>query len=189
MTSPIVASGTQIRTVVVTGGAVGIPLVLSDITCTNTDPPQPYKQWKFNTSSMIRDGLPDTLVGHDKSNINILRYPKDIVCKYMDALSEVPKIWSGKREEFEPQDGAKGRVHIDALIHIGMNPGSSAYSLEKRARRDGYEEPGEDGVYLPPSTFNGLPEELHPWFDLDDVAHRLSKELPVRLACPNSSKS
>lgn len=138
---------------------------------------------------MIRDGLPDTLVGHDKSNINILRYPKDIVCRYTDALGEVPKIWSLKREEFEPQDGAKGHVHIDALIHIGMNPVSSAYSLEKRARRDGYEEPGEDGVYLPPSTFNGLPKELHPWFDLEDVAHRLSKELPVRLACPNSSKS
>jgi hypothetical protein len=130
---------------------------------------------------MIRNGLPNHISRPGKPPIRIHKYPHDIVCKYTEVLQLMPQLWGGKRAVFDPNGMPDEKVSIDAMVHIGMNPASNDYLFEKRARRDGYEEPGDDGVYLSPDALEGLPEELHTGFDLEGIAAQVKRSLPVGL--------
>lgn len=66
---------------------------------------------------------------------------------------------------------------------MGMNSKAAEgeYVLEKRARRDGYAQAGEDGELLPSDALEGMPEELCVGFDVDDIGAKMSESLPVSL--------
>ena len=55
------------------------------------------------------------------------------------------------------------------------------FSAEKIAYRDGYESPGEDGVYVEKEHFTklGLPESLKPAFDTDAAVTKVKEQFPV----------
>jgi hypothetical protein len=131
---------------------------------------------------MIRDALPDQISRPNKHPINILKYSNDILCNYSDVLELTPELWNGKRSVYDTNCSPDETVHIDVMLHIGMNAGDNMYDFEMRARREKYEEPGENGVYLSPKELKGLPEELRPGFNIKDVAARVAKALPVSLA-------
>ena len=60
------------------------------------------------------------------------------------------QLWSGKRSVYQPQYPGQKPIEIGLMLHIGMRPGDNCFCFEKIARRDGYDQPGTDGVYLPP---------------------------------------
>ncbi len=129
---------------------------------------------------MVRDRIPDRMTRKGKLPINILRYPHDIHCAYEDVLALIPELWSGKRSVYQPDSPSGKEMPIDLMIHIGMNSAEERnYVIEQRARRDGYEQPGEDGKYLPPDALKGLPEEMFVGFDVEDIVARVAKSLPV----------
>ena len=65
------------------------------------------------------------------------------------------------------------------MIHVGMHPDNDVYFLEKRARREKYEHLGEDGKPFPRNALKGQPDRLFVGFDLEDVASRIRRPLPV----------
>lgn len=142
---------------------------------------QPYAEWDFNTSSMIRDALPERIVRDDQTVIEILKYPYNIYCSYTDILERYPTLWNGQRSVYEPNASADvdERVHIDIMIHMGMAPTDERYRFETRARRDGYHAPGDDGVYIAKDALAGLPEELHTDFNVEDAVAEIQTALGV----------
>ena len=73
------------------------------------------------------------------------------------------------------------------MLHLGMSS-SDYWRIEKIARRDGYDWVGDDGIALPKhnggkgETWEGLPEELMPVFDVEGVAQQLHDQLSVSMA-------
>lgn len=166
--------------VVVTGAAVCKNNACDPDTVWKADRVQPFKEWSYNTSAMVRDAIPDQITRKGKLPINILKYPHNIGCIYADVLALIPELWSGKRSVYQPHAASEDEIAIDLMIHIGMNSAEeSNYVIEKRARRDGYEQPGEDGQYLPPDALKGLPKEIFVGFDVEDIVARVANSLPV----------
>lgn len=129
---------------------------------------------------MIKDALPDQLVVNNDHIIQVFKYTENVVCEYDHVLHLMPKVWSGQRHLYKPhRDPQEPPIQVDLVLHIGMNPDYDGFALETRARRDGYEQPGQDGRPLPTSTLKGLPSELHPAFDLDGVLKRVEQRVPV----------
>lgn len=62
-----------------------------------------------------------------------------------------------------------------------MHPDDDAYFLEKRARREKYEHPGDDWKYLSRNALKGQPERLLAGFNIDDIAATIRQSLPVIL--------
>ena len=127
----------------------------------------------------MRDGIASQITRKDKLPINIFKYPNDINCIYTELLGLVPELWSGKRSVYEPGSVSDKTLNIDLMIHIGMHPDNDVYFVEKRARREKYEHPGEDGKPFPRNVLKGQPDRLFVGFDLEDVALRVRRSLPV----------
>ena len=134
---------------------------------------------------MIRDALPSSISRKDEASITIVKYPRDIPCIYSEVRSIYSELWNGKRSVYYPDCGEGETIHVDVMLHIGMRPSKDHCCLETFARREGYEQSGEDGKHLDPGLtekggyWEDLPETLKPAFDIDEIARRLAKELPV----------
>ncbi|KAL8646241.1 MAG: hypothetical protein Q9210_006246 [Variospora velana] len=132
----------------------------------------------INNSSKVRDGIPSQITRKGKPPINVLEYPRDINCIYSKLLHLAPELWSGKRSVYEPGSNSTKKLEIDLMIHVGMHPDEDVYFLEKRARREKYEHPGDDGEYLPRDALKGQPEKLLVGFDVDNIAATVRQSLP-----------
>lgn len=146
-----------------------------------TNPHQPYREYDYNNSAAVRDGLPSQITRNDKPPINIIRYPHDINCIYTELLDLTPQLWNGKRSVYEPGSDSTKPLEIDLMIHIGMHPDDDVYFLETRARRGKYEHSGDDGKFLSREALKGRPEILLVGFDIEDVAARVRRSIPVRI--------
>lgn len=134
-------------TVAVTGfGVRAHPSLRLQVEETNAG--QRYREYDYNNSITIRDGIPSTIVRKGKPPINIVKYPHDINCIYFELLDLAPELWSVKRSVYEPKCKSTKMLEINLMIHTGMHPDEDDYILEKRARREKYEHPGDDGKYL-----------------------------------------
>ena len=73
------------------------------------------------------------------------------------------------------------KVDIGFCVHLGMTTAVPEFRAEKVAYRDGYERPGEDGVYVDEEQFEklGLPETFEPAFDIDAAVERVRPQFPV----------
>ena len=128
---------------------------------------------------MVRDGIPAQIKRKDKPLINVIKHPHDIKCIYTELLDLAPELWSGKRSVYDPSSASNKVLEIDLMIHIGMHPDDDIYFFEKRARREKYEHPDDDGKYLSRDALKGLPEKLLVGFDVEDIAARVRQSLPV----------
>lgn len=96
----------------------------------------------------------------------------------------IPTLWNGSKKVYDPDAKEGETIYIDAMLHMGMNF-RDYWCVETRARRDGYDWVGDDGVPLPKHNggeggrWEGLPEVLTPAFDIDNIVQRLHQELPV----------
>lgn len=101
----------------------------------------------------------------------------------------IPTMWSGNRQVYEPGCPEEQKIRVDAMLHLGMNF-QSTWAVEKRARRDGYDWVGDDGVPLPKHNggkgqrWEGLPDVLKPAFDVDKIVGGLQAVLPVLTCWP-----
>lgn len=95
---------------------------------------QPFRDYDFNSSGLVRDGLPSQIIRKDKSPINILKYPHDVNCVYDEVLAVGTKLWSGRRSVYELGSKSEKRVDVDLMIHLGMHPDEEGFFVEKRAR-------------------------------------------------------
>lgn len=178
----------KVTRVVVTGGGVSGPLLSRGHTenwpLTSV---QPFKEWRINPSAMIKDALPENLTVSKNHTIEIFKYTEDVVSTYDFVLRMVPQVWSGQRHLYRPRSNVdEAPIHVDLVLHIGLNPDHDGFSLETRARRHGYDQPGEDGVRLPSSALEGMPSELRPSFDLEVVKTQVATRVPVSDAVPPS---
>ena len=148
---------------------------------------QPFREYDYNTSAMVRDSLPPLITRKDKAPITILKYPHDIECIYTDVLALTPELWSGKRSVYELGSSSHKTVGLDLMLHIGMHPDDDVYFFEKRARRGKYEHPGEDGRLLSRDALKGQPERLFVELDVENIVARVVKSMPVRRPCLESA--
>lgn len=149
----------------------------------STDRSQPFREYDYNTSAMVRDGLPALIKRKDKSPITILKYPHDIKCIYTDVLVLTPELWSGKRSVYELGSSSHKTFGIDLMLHIGMHPDDDVYFFEKRARRGKYEHAGEDRRLLSRDALKGQPDTLFVELDVENIVARVAKSMPVRWPC------
>ncbi|KAL8820819.1 MAG: hypothetical protein Q9223_001043 [Gallowayella weberi] len=149
----------------------------------------PYREYSYNNSSAILAGLPDYIPLKHKPPINILKYPYEINCIYTELLSLAPQLWNGKRSVYEPDSASTKPLEIDLMIHIGMHPDDDVWFFEKRARREKYELPGDDGKFLPKEALKGQPERLSVGFDVDDIATRVRRSIPDDITVKTSNEA
>ena len=141
----------------------------------------------FNTSSLLRDALPNIIERPGKPRIRILKYPVDLLCTYSNVKDAIPEIWSGRRLTYEPRK-PDGPLKLDFVLHMGMTTSDTTFAIEKLARKEGYKFPGVDGVPFPREDckkggcWGTCPAVLHSGFDIDKVQARVEKEVPVFLS-------
>ncbi|KAI1410377.1 hypothetical protein F5Y13DRAFT_192239 [Hypoxylon sp. FL1857] len=142
----------------------------------------PFKENEQNPTQNVKLTLPDRIEREGRIPIRIIKYPVDFRNVITD-MDIIPELWSGEKKVYEPGCKQGQKLHIDAMLHLGMNF-ADVWQIEKIARRDGYDWVGDDGVRLPKHNggkgrrWEGLPEVLTPVFDVDDIARRLKEELP-----------
>lgn len=138
----------------------------------------PFREYDYNTSVMVRDGVPALITRKDKLPITVFKYPHDIKCIYTDVLALTPELWSGKRSVYELGSSSHKTVDIDLMLHIGMHPDDDVYFFEKRARRGKYEHAGEDGRLLSRDALKGQPDRLFVELDVESIVARVVKSMP-----------
>lgn len=139
----------------------------------------------YNTSGMIRDILPRQIVRSGKPTITIIKYPDDTLCIYLWMIEAVKKILSGDRALYQGQvpDGDTPFTP-DLILHLGMTD-SPFFEFYEFARKDGYLEPGEDGVYYPQELlvkggeWSELPDKLFTMIDMNQMRDKVLQKLPV----------
>lgn len=142
----------------------------------------PFKENETNPSQEVKNSIPSVIDREGKAPIRIIKYPVD----FRNVLSDmdlIPPLWSGAKRVYDPGCEEGQEMYIDAMLHLGMNF-SETWTVEKRARRDGYDWTGDDKKPLPKhnggrgARWEGLPEDLKPVFDVDSIAKHLSEQLP-----------
>ncbi|KAK9444585.1 hypothetical protein VB005_01648 [Metarhizium brunneum] len=155
----------------------------------------PYKENKYNTSRIIRDATPSLISRLGKPDIVVLKYHRDSLDISEDILKMIEEVWTARRSFFLPEsshDQEDEVVDFAFGLHLGMTTAVPEFQAERIAYRDGYERPGEDGVYIDKEYFQklGLPESLDPAFDSDTAVARVKAafpEIPIRASAnPNS---
>ncbi|KAI0377691.1 hypothetical protein F5Y04DRAFT_263478 [Hypomontagnella monticulosa] len=143
----------------------------------------PFKENETNPSQNVKLKLPDRIEREGRVPIKIIKYPIDFRNVITD-MDIIPKLWNGEKRVYEPHCKQGQKIHIDAMLHLGMSF-IDHWEVEERARRDGYDWVGDDGVPLPKENgrkggrWEGLPEVLKPCFDIDYIMQRLHRELPI----------
>lgn len=148
------------------------------ITCS-----RPFLDWDFNSSLLVHDALPDLIKRPGKRDVVIRKYKRVTVDTYDDVRQVSKDIWSGRRSFFLPkpkQEDEDSHVDIDFIVHLGMEVRDGFFGFETRARRDGYDQPGDDGVCVDSKGLaeEGLPEELFPRFDIKAAFKTVKEKYP-----------
>ncbi|KAM0438441.1 hypothetical protein ACHAPT_001190 [Fusarium lateritium] len=138
----------------------------------------PFKENEKNPTQDVKMVLPDRVEREGR----IIKYRTDFRNVITD-MDIIPQLWNNDKRVYEPDAKEGKKIHIDAMLHLGMNF-ADYWQAEKRARRDGSIWTGDDGV--PPShngdkggRWEGLPDQLLPVFDVDDIRDRLHQEAPA----------
>lgn len=100
-----------------------------------------------------------------RANIQIIYYPYPIRVSYDGVRDLVPRLFSVYEQ------------NVDIVLHIGMAPGRSFYSIEKQAHREGYHEKQDvDGKVLEKTdgetVWSDCPAVLQTSLNFDDVFDR-----------------
>ncbi|KAL8791933.1 MAG: hypothetical protein Q9195_005509 [Heterodermia aff. obscurata] len=143
----------------------------------------PYRENKHNTSRDIRDALPSLIKRPGHNDIVVLKYRRDSLDTYKDVLQMMEEMWKARRSSFLPKADSgheDEEVDIGFAVHLGMTTAVPEFRAETIAYRDGYERPGEDGVYVDEEYFKdlGLPESLEPVFDIDAAVKKVKDQFP-----------
>ncbi|KXS94844.1 hypothetical protein AC578_3667 [Pseudocercospora eumusae] len=137
----------------------------------------PFGGKTFNPSTTLRDHLPERIERPDCTPIQVIKYEHDLRNTLSD-MERIPKLWSCVERVYNQNATESARVHIDAMIHLGVHE-DSCWEIEKQARRDGYAHKGDDGLFLPTSNggkgerWEGLPWILTPLYDVESIVRRL----------------
>jgi hypothetical protein len=149
--------------------------------------PKLFLDYPFNTSLMVRDALPHRIERAGKPDIRILKYARATLDSYEDIRRVSKEIWQGDRSIFIPSPKSEEEnsdLAVDVILHLGMEIRKEEFCLETRARRDGYEKPGEDGKYIDPDHFKDtdLPPVLSTGFDVEAAFEKVHAKFPVSRA-------
>lgn len=144
-------------------------------------------EFGFNTSLMIRDGLPEMIEQANKRKIKILKYARVTRDTYEDVRRVSKEIWGGQRALFLPKpetDDTDEKIDISMILRLGMVAlgwGPDQFRFETVARRDGYELLGDDGLYIDSKELKelGLPETLATSFDIQAAWRKVKEKFPV----------
>ena len=126
-----------------------------------------------------------------KRDIVIRKYARVTRDTYDDVRRVSKEIWGGQRSLFLPklEPGEEdGILDIDFILHLGMEIRDGFFGFETRARRDGYEKPGDDGVYVDSTGLanEGLPEELFIKLNVEAAYDHVKSSFPVSNASLNT---
>jgi hypothetical protein len=143
------------------------------------EPKHPHARPKENAA--LEEHTPPNKADPQLPPVRILVHPDAIRVNYQIVRKLVPSLWNKNR----------GRK-IDLMIHLGMAGSERAYSLEKKAHRDGYKHPDVDNEKLNDDArrkdegskwiWYGTPEELETDIDVYDVVDRWRSSFPVSLS-------
>ncbi|KAF4458060.1 Peptidase C15 [Fusarium austroafricanum] len=142
----------------------------------------PFKGNETNPTQDVKKLMPDRIERRGHIPIKIIKYHTDFRNVIAD-MCLIPPLWNKDKRVYDPNTKPGKRIHVDAMLHLGMN-GVNYWQVENRARRDGYDWVGDDGVPLPKCNgvqggrWEGLPEVLRPIFDVDAVVDKLHQQLP-----------
>lgn len=148
---------------------------------------QPFMEYEYNTSQLVRDALPNIIIRSNKRDVRIFKYFRDTLDTYDDVRHVSRDIWTGKRSLFlpKPEPGDKEEhVNVDFILHLGMvalgwDP--NQFRFETIARRDGYDLPGDDGKFVESDQLKrlGLPETLSTSLDVNAAWRKVKERYPV----------
>ncbi|KAH8660513.1 hypothetical protein BX600DRAFT_523505 [Xylariales sp. PMI_506] len=150
----------------------------------------PFSKNKHNPTQDVKRQLPDRIELPGRAPIRILKVLPDFR-NYITDMDIVPKLWSGQQKVYNPDCEDGEPIHVDAMVHMGMN-GADFWTIEKLARRDGYNWVGDDGVPLPKHNggegerWEGLPEVLETSFNVDNIVERIREDLPSTSVKPST---
>ncbi|KAI1439470.1 hypothetical protein F5Y02DRAFT_425720 [Annulohypoxylon stygium] len=141
----------------------------------------PFKENERNPTQDVKLKLPDRIDREGRIPIRVIKYPTDFRNVITD-MDIIPKLWSGKKSVYEPHCKHDKKIRIDAMLHMGMSF-YEEWQVETRARRDGYDWVGDDGVPLPKhggknGRWEGLPKVLEPFFNVERIVQQLHREQP-----------
>ncbi|EEU44562.1 uncharacterized protein NECHADRAFT_101749 [Fusarium vanettenii 77-13-4] len=153
---------------------------------------KPFKENEKNPTQDVKLALPDRIEREGRVPIKIIKYHTDFrnVIRDMDII---PQLWIEDKRVYEPDAKEGKKIHIDAMLHLGMNF-ADYWQVEKRARRDGYDWTGDDGVPLPSHNgdkggrWEGLPDQLRPVFDVDGIPCTDEKSRPALCSSTTQEK-
>ena len=148
---------------------------------------QPFMEFNFNTSLMVRDALPEVIERVDKKTIRIFKYARVTRDTYEDVRRVSKEIWGGQRSLFlpKPRPGeTEEKLDVSLILHLGMVAlgwGPDQFRFETVSRRDGYELPGDDGQYVNSKELKelGLPKTLATSFDVEAAWRKVREQFPV----------
>jgi hypothetical protein len=144
---------------------------------------QPFKDNERNPTQDVKIKIPDRIERDGQIPIKVIKFPFDFRNVITD-MDIIPKLWNQEKKVYDESSSQNEKIYIDAILHMGMTFGGN-WQVEKRARRDGYDWVGDDDKPLPKHNggegdrWEGLPEELRPAFDVDQIVERLQKDYPV----------
>lgn len=148
---------------------------------------QPFIEYDYNTSQLVRDALPDIIRRSNKRDIRIFKYFRDTMDTYDDVRHVSRDIWSGKCSLFLPKpepDDKEEHANVDFILHLGMNAlrwDPNQFRFETIARRDGYGLPSDDGKFVGSDQLKrlGLPETLSTSLDVNAAWRKVKERYPV----------
>jgi hypothetical protein len=139
---------------------------------------------------LIRNAHPILIQRPGKPDTAIHKYARVTRDTYTDVRRVSKEIWSGQRSLFLPPlvAGEKDNtLDIDFILHLGMEIRDDFFGFETRARREGYEKPGDDEVYVDSAELakEDLPEELFPKLDIKLAYKHVESLFPVSIVVPS----
>jgi len=139
----------------------------------------------------VRDILPKNIARPGKPVINIFKYPDGVPCIYSWVIDMTRKLLSGDRSMLFPENLCRDGEPFqpDLIVHLGMKgrpqPG---YVFETLARKEGYNEPGQDDIPFPREMtepggeWASLPDKLFTDLDVQGIRDAVLAAVPVSTA-------
>lgn len=149
---------------------------------------QPFLEHEYNTSALVRDVVQPRILREGRRSIEIIKYPEDVRCNYAWVIGMSKNIVSGNvygASNSAATSERRPRCCPDLILHIGMRTSYDGYCFETFARREGFEQPDDEGESFPKAmlqageAWESLPEKLYTKFNMDAVRATVLQKLPV----------
>ncbi|KAI8714886.1 HET domain-containing protein [Fusarium sp. LHS14.1] len=81
---------------------------------------RPFQENEKSPTQDVRLALPDRIEREGRVPVKIIKYHTDFRNVITD-MDIIPRLWNEDKRVYEPDAKEVKKIHIDAMIHLGMN--------------------------------------------------------------------